>query len=377
MKISMLFTLPLAAALALPALAQETAPPSQQPAASSTQSSSQPAETSSQSATDQSSDQNLSARQPLQPQTREGFWGKINPFARKKYVQRQVTPIRDRVNELDDLTSQNAQHIKDVDARAQEGIRQADAKATLADQHAVDAGNRAQQANQAATEANNHLNTMEQVVGNIDQYQPATVTEIRYRSGQTVLSRKDRSALDDMTVNLPNQKGYILQVQGFSASAGSAGVHHSQAMANAVVRYLVEKNDIPVYRIFVVGMGNARLPAENGETRSVHGNRVEISLLKNDVDQLAAMSQPGEVTTSATTSSPAATSQATSTQAASSTATHNAAATNSAASNPVPPNQSNSYLAQPAQAQPAQAQPAQAQPAPTQPTANTNAPAQQ
>lgn len=346
MKISMLFALPLAAALALPALAQQTAPPSQQPAASSTQSSSQPAETSSQSATDQSSDQNLSARQPLQPQTREGFWGKLNPFARKKYVQRQVTPIRDRVNELDDLTSQNARQIKDVDARAQEGIRQADAKATLADQHAVDAGTRAQQANQAATEANNHLNTMEQVVGNIDQYQPATVTEIRYRSGQTVLSRKDRSALDDMTVNLQNQKGYILQVQGFSASAGSAGVHHSQAMANAVVRYLVEKNDIPVYRIFVVGMGNARLPAENGETRSVHGNRVEISLLKNDVDQLAAMSQPPAATTS--------------------TATTNASANNSAASNTVPLNQSNSYLAQPANAQPAR----------TQPTANTNASAQ-
>jgi flagellar motor protein MotB len=299
MKISMLFTLPLAAALALPAVAQQTAPPSQQTAASSTQSSSQADESSSQSAPNQSSDQNLSARQPLQPQTREGFWGKINPFARKKYVQRQVTPIRDRVNELDDLTSQNAQHIKDVDARAQEGIRQADAKATLADQHAVDAGNRAQQANQAATEANNHLNTMEQVVGNIDQYQPATVTEIRYRSGQTVLSRKDRSALDDMTVNLQNQKGYILQVHGFSASAGAAGVRHSQAMANAVVRYLVEKNDVPVYRIYVMGMGNARLPAENGEANRAHGNRVEISLLKNDVDQLASMSQPSTATTSA------------------------------------------------------------------------------
>lgn len=361
MKISMLFTLPLAAALALPALAQQTAPSSQQPAASP-QSTSQPAESSSQSASNLSSDQDLSARQPLQPQTREGFWGKLNPFARKKYVQRQVTPIRDRVNELDDLTAENARQIKDVDTRAQAGIRQADAKATLADQHAVDAGNRAQQANQAATEANHHLNTMEQVVGNIDQYQPATVTEIRYRSGQTVLSRKDRSALDDMTVNLPNQKGYIIQVQGFSASGGTAGVRHSQTMANAVVRYLVEKNDIPVYRIYQIGMGNARLPAENGQTSRAHGNRVEISLLKNDVDQLAAMSQPVEAATSAAPTSSAATSEATSTPAATSTATPNPAANNSAASNTVPLNQSNSYLAQPAR---------------TQPMGNTNPPPQQ
>ena len=35
-------------------------------------------------------------------------------------------------------------------------------------------------------------------------------------------------------------------------------------MANSVVRYLVEKNEIPVYRIFVMGMGNAKVPAADG-----------------------------------------------------------------------------------------------------------------
>jgi outer membrane protein OmpA-like peptidoglycan-associated protein len=282
MKISMLFTLPLAAGLVLPAVAQQTTSDSQQAATTSATSGSQSAE----SVQDASSDQNLSARQPLQPEVREGFWGKMNPFARKKYVQRQLTPVRDRVNELDDLTAENSRQIKDVDARAQQGIRQADAKATLADQHAIDAGNRAQQANETATQASNRLNTVEHVVGNIDQYQPATQTEIRFRSGQTVLSSKDRQALDEMTADLKDQKGYIIEVQGFSRGAGQAGIQNSQAMANSVVRYLVEKNDVPVYRVFVMGMGNAKLPAEDGSTARV-GNRVEISLLKNDVDQLA------------------------------------------------------------------------------------------
>ena len=36
----------------------------------------------------------------MQPDTHEGFWGKINPFARKKYVQRQTAPIRDRVKDV-------------------------------------------------------------------------------------------------------------------------------------------------------------------------------------------------------------------------------------------------------------------------------------
>ncbi len=53
-----------------------------------------------------------------------------------------MSPIRNRVNELDDLTADNAKSIKDVDARAQAGIQQASAKANEADQHAVAAGTR-------------------------------------------------------------------------------------------------------------------------------------------------------------------------------------------------------------------------------------------
>ena len=81
----------------------------------------------------------------------------MNPFARKKYVQRQTDPIRDRVNELDELTASNTKAIKDVDARAQQGIQLASAKATEADQHAVDAGNKAQVAQQTAQQANTRL----------------------------------------------------------------------------------------------------------------------------------------------------------------------------------------------------------------------------
>jgi len=244
----------------------------------------------------------MSARQPLQPDYRQGFWGKLNPFARKKYVQRQMAPIRNRVNELDDLTAANSKSIKDVDSRAQEGIRQASAKASEADQHAVDAGNRAQQANQTAVQASTRLNTVEQVVGNLDQYQPATQTEIRFRPGQTKLSTKAQAALDDMATNLKDQKGYIIEVQGYSPTRGQAGISASQSMANSVVRYLVEKHDIPVYRIFVMGMGNAQIAAvqesssqssaEGTAAKSYHGNRVEVSLMKNNVDQLAASNQP-------------------------------------------------------------------------------------
>ena len=295
MKSRFLIALPLAATLALPALAQNTATnPSnnQQPAATA------PAaqDSSSQSAQNNNGvtpaqEQGMAARQPLQPDTHEGFWGHLNPFARKKYVQRQMSPIRDRVNELDELTAKNSKDIKDVDARAQEGIRIASAKANEADQHALDAGNRAQQANQTATQASQHLQTVQTTVENIDQYKEASNIEIRFRPGQNVLSKKAKESLDEMSKGLADQKGYIVEVQGFAPGHGRVAVENSQRIADEVVRYLVINANIPVYRIYTMGMGNAKVQATSASAdakpKYTKGGRVEISLLQNSLGQLA------------------------------------------------------------------------------------------
>jgi len=237
--------------LSLPALAQ------QQPASST------PSDQSSQAASTQTtnSGETATGKAPLQYESRQGFWGKVNPFARKKYVQRQTQPIRDRVNELDELTSANSKMIKDVDSRSQQGIQMASNKANEADQHAVDAGNKATQAQTTATQANTRLSTVETVVSNIDQYKSTNQTEIRFRPGQTVLSKDAKQALDQMAQPVKSQRGYLIEVQGFSSGKGQTAIATSRKMADAVVRYLVENHEIPVYRIYVLGMGNHDTPA--------------------------------------------------------------------------------------------------------------------
>ena len=295
MKTRFAIALFVAAVIALPAYAQTSSTSQDQPAASQPAQTA-PAASSSTAPSDTTTSQSVGAtgKQPLQAETHEGFWGKMNPFARKKYVQRQTQPIRDRVNELDELTASNSKMIKDVDSRAQQGIQLASAKANEADQHAIDAGNRAQAAQQTATQANTRLTTVEQVVGNIDQYKASTQTEIRFRPGQSVLSQNAKTALDDMATPLKSQRGYIIEVQGFSSGHGQAAIQTSQKMADSVVRYLVLNHDIPVYRIYVVGMGNAPVPAANADdqakTKRTSGGRVEVSLLKNDLEQLASTS---------------------------------------------------------------------------------------
>jgi len=254
-------------ALSLPALAQ------QQPAASTPDQS--------QTASQPSSTDNASGKAPLQYETRQGFWGKVNPFARKKYVQRQITPVQNRINELDELTAANSKMIKDVDGRAQQGIQQASAKATEADQHAVDAGNKATAAQTTATQANNRLTTVEGVVSNIDQYKPTNQTEIRFRPGQAVLSQNAKTALDDLATPLKGQHGYIVEVQGFSAGKGQGAIATSRKMADAVVRYLVENHEIPVYRIYVVGMGNAPAPEAANAEAGAKPKRIAVAASKS------------------------------------------------------------------------------------------------
>jgi outer membrane protein OmpA-like peptidoglycan-associated protein len=297
MKNRVLAALFVAVVLALPAFAQQTGSTSQDQPSASQSTQAAPA-TQTASTTDQTSSATVGAtgKQPLQPETRQGFWGKMNPWARKKYVQRQTEPIRDRVNELDELTANNSKQIKDVDARAQQGIQLASAKANEADQHAIDAGNKAQTAQQTATQANTRLTTVEQVVGNIDQYKATTQTEIRFRPGQSVLSQNAKTALDEMATPLKDQRGYIIEVQGFSSGHGQSAIATSQKMADSVVRYLVLNHDVPVYRIYVVGMGNAPVPSASADdqdkTKRTSGGRVEISLLKNDLEQLSSTATP-------------------------------------------------------------------------------------
>lgn len=295
MKSRYFLALPLAASLIVPAaFAQQSSSSDQQsaPASQTVAPATQTQNTQSQNGPNTNSNPELGPHQPLVQDTHQGFWGKINPFARKKYVQRQMAPIRDRMNELDELTATNGKNIKDVDARAQAGIQQASAKADTADQHAVDAGNRAQTAQQTVQQANTRLDSVSNTVSNLDQYQPVSDTEIRFRPGQQVLSTKAKEALDQLADQMKNQRGTIVQVQGFSSGAGTTAISSSQGMAQSVVRYLVINHDIPLYRIYTIGVGNAPMKATaEGETpKRIRGGRVEVALLKNGLADMGQQS---------------------------------------------------------------------------------------
>ena len=272
---SQLAILLLASAVGIPALAQQAQP------------------TGTAQDTPPSMAQQQTSASPSITPAKEGFWGRINPWARKKWVKKQTDPINDRLTELDGLNAKNSKDIQDMDGRAQAGIRQAQSAADAANQTATTAGTQAQQANTAAQSAAGHVDQLNGTVNGLDQYHQVTEAEVKFRGGTPILSADARKQLDDLAASVDGQHGYILDVEAHSPLAGSAGIQNSERLAEAVKRYLVTEHEIPVYRMHAVALGNARGNGEDDSVR-VRTSSVHVRLMENSLAAQGAAPPQGD-----------------------------------------------------------------------------------
>jgi len=210
--------------------------------------------------------------------------------ATKNYVRGQTTPVVNNVNELDDETAKNTRDIKDVDARAQQGISQVNSKAATADQKALAAGQTADQANQNATQASNRVTSLAGTVENLDNYKAISATTVLFGFDKSQLTQKDKATLDDLGGQLQNQKHYIVQVEGYTDSTGPADYNYqlSQRRADAVIQYLAQKYNVPAYKIFLIGLGKDNPVAQNTSSAGrARNRRVDVRLMENSLTESA------------------------------------------------------------------------------------------
>ncbi len=231
---------------------------------------------------------------PYVAPAREGFWGRVNPFARKSWVRKQTDPINNRLSELDEVNAKNARDIADVDSRAQAGISKAQSAADAANQTATAAGQQAQLANGVAQGAAGHVDKLNTTVNGLDQYKQVTDVDIAFRSGAPILSSDAKRQLDDLAAGVTGQNGYILEMEAHSAHAGATGIQSSQRLAQAVERYLVTEHQIPVYRMHFVALGNAEVASAGDEDNSARRkSNVHIRLMANSLAAQGAASPQG------------------------------------------------------------------------------------
>lgn len=211
--------------------------------------------------------------------------------ATKKYVRNEAAPVINKTNELDDLTAKNTKDIRDVDARSQQGIQGVNDKTAAADQKAVAAGQAADQAQQAANQTSGKVDALTNTVANLDNYREVSDTSVHFAFNSAVLSKKAKAALDQLGADIPNTKGYLIQLIGGTDSVGGAQYNYklSQERASAVVQYLATKYNVPAYKIYVAGLGKDKEVASNKSAKGrAENRRVDIQLMTNIQDATAA-----------------------------------------------------------------------------------------
>ncbi len=240
--------------------------------------------------------QYASAQPAAQSQPKkDGFWGHLAPFASKGWVKRQTTPVQDRLQELKGLSAFNAQQLHDLDAHVQAGLNRANTTAQAAATHAQQAASMADQAQSTAVMANARTQQIRSTIDGIDQYQDVSQVEIRFPNSKDTLSQQEKSTLDQVASKVQWQKGYLIEVQGYSSLRGRAGLAASQRTASAVARYLYEAHQVPLYRIREVALGDVPMDASgsadaSGASSNAHprGNIVEVRVIRNSLSTLSA-----------------------------------------------------------------------------------------
>jgi OOP family OmpA-OmpF porin len=126
---------------------------------------------------------------------------------------------------------------------------------------------------------------VDEVISGLDQYNVAKRIAVNFTAGSAVLSPQAKAALNEIARDASEKEGFVIEVEGFASSDGSADHNRrlSQRRADAVVAHLVETRLIPPRRIVApVGVGSANPIADDTSREGREQNRrVEVKMLVN------------------------------------------------------------------------------------------------
>jgi len=138
-------------------------------------------------------------------------------------------------------------------------------------------------ANAGVDAANNRITATNDRISSLDDYDVQDQATVLFKVNSAVLSEEAKTELDAIAQKAMAQKGYVIEIAGFTDSTGSVQKNRalSERRADAVVRYLQENHDIPLRRMITpFGYGEAKPVADNDTPEARKQNRrVEVKIL--------------------------------------------------------------------------------------------------
>ncbi|MBI4480992.1 MAG: OmpA family protein [Acidobacteria bacterium] len=172
-----------------------------------------------------------------------------------------------QVTELSGVTREHSQQIGTLDT----GLKATDGKAT----QAMTVGQGAQS---TANQAIGHVSRLDSEFQNRNNYGTVSEHSIRFAFGSATLSKDPALELDQIAQQIKSSPDAILVLEGRTDSTGDAAynIQLGEKRLDAVVRYLVVEQGVPVQRIYKMSFGEARPVAANDTREGRAQNRAVI-----------------------------------------------------------------------------------------------------
>ncbi|MBI1356111.1 MAG: OmpA family protein [Acidobacteria bacterium] len=224
--------------------------------------------------------------------------------ASKKYVRGSIAPVETRVASVEGKSQTNADDIAKLDDKVETDVSRLDERTTTALDRAADAQTAADRAQGTADEASARaadakdfartgLGRLEQTVIDMSSYEKAAAASVLFRFDSSVLTDEGKQKIATLVQQAGGRERYIVEVRGFTDSTGDPeyNVRLSQRRAEAVVRELNGKYDVPLRAIHRIGLGEDNPAGENKDRAGREQNRrVELTLYVPKADRPVALS---------------------------------------------------------------------------------------
>jgi OmpA-OmpF porin, OOP family len=204
--------------------------------------------------------------------------------ARKSYVRKQVEPIIEKINRLDDETAKNTNEIKHVDARSEQGVQALMTRTDQVASQADTAGQQAAKAQQTADNASRQVTALSGVVSNLEKYRVVNQASVHFALDRDTLTTEAEKTLDELASQLSTTRNYVITVEGGTDSAGDEQYNYdlSHRRADTVMHYLAAKYGVPAFKIHVVGLGGDRPVAPNNTASGrAQNRRADVQMLSS------------------------------------------------------------------------------------------------
>jgi len=210
--------------------------------------------------------------------------------ATKKYVRNRIAervqPLENRTSELEETSRRNTTQISQLNSQLSDVTTRVGHAQVTADRAVASA-------EQANTRIAGIESNVEDIRSNLDKYTVQNTSMVFFRPGSVVLTNEAMAQLDQVARQVTDRSGFVLEITGYGDTSrpGRYNDNLAQHRAEAVERYLADRHNIPIMRMYAFGFGAAgpmtqtvssvggreAIPAPSGQVR----RRVDITLLVN------------------------------------------------------------------------------------------------